>query len=208
MTAKNQWYNFSWNTNRLETQKEQLKSGGREEPMSQLKAVRQELPITSRWVSFSLLWKHELFPLGRCFSGTLLAIPSSALNEATLELYLQLWLNLGLFNVILDVSSWQFWLSSLSVCSLPLFLPVSWESSRAFCSLGIFYKQRMCKHIHDRCERQGFSEGGREEKIRTHFQLAIGTGTFRLPGVHVWVTLSQITWPGIWRYIPPWRSPS
>lgn len=35
----------------------------------------------------------------------------------------------------------------------------------------------MSKHIYDQCERQGFSRGGREEKIRTHFQLVIGTGT-------------------------------
>lgn len=72
-----------------------------------------------------LLWKLERFPLSCCFSGTPLAVPIGALNEAPLELYLRLWLDLGLFNVILYVSSWQFWLSSLSVCSLSLFLPVS-----------------------------------------------------------------------------------
>lgn len=52
----------------------------------------------------------------------------------------------------------------------------------------------MSKYIHDQCERQGFSGGGREEKIKTHFQLAIEAGAFQLASLHVLNTLSHISW--------------
>ena len=55
----------------------------------------------------------------------------------------------------------------------------------------------MSKYIHGHCERQGFSEGGRKEKIKTDFQFAIEAGIFQLLSLHALDTLSHIIWLGI-----------
>lgn len=81
---------------------------------------------------FSLLWKLGHLSLSGCFSETPLVQPAGASGK-----YLRTGLDLGLFSIILCVSSWQFWLSSWSVRSLSSLLPVFWESPCVFYRLGI-----------------------------------------------------------------------
>jgi hypothetical protein len=49
----------------------------------------------------------------------------------------------------------------------------------------------MCKDIQS--ERQGFGEGGKEEKIKTHFQLATEAVTFKLSSSHILDSLSYLS---------------
>lgn len=135
---ESRWCGFSQNASRLKIQKSTLNLRAEKNPSPSLRQSGEGSSLLL--LGHSVLGCYGNWNLSHyivAFLRPLWQLPVGVLNEANLEICLRLCLNLGLFNVILYVSSWQFWLSNLSVRSLPLFLPVPWESSWAFCRLGI-----------------------------------------------------------------------